>query len=304
MIKQNLTEIFHAVRLFIDKRGSTLAAASTFYSLITIVPLFLLLIRVIGLVVGDVALTQEKLFSLGERFFPDVAPEILFKIKEIVQGPLYGGAKFTLINFGLLIITSLSFFNSIWNGLYLITADRSYLALSKHLKGILVIGASIGFTAVALFIPALFHFLVQLLQNNILVEKLILEFPTMKPVFSSLNYLDVGMGYLVKFNLIHAGLFVAYFTFLYRWFFSFKITFKESFKGAFFFVMALIIGKNLFWIYMAYVRDGLISNYGDYYTVIVGIMWIYFVMCFFFMGACLCHRTLEQQKENDTKLTQ
>ncbi len=292
MIKQISTDIFLAIRLFINKRGSTLAAASTFYSLITIVPLFLLIIRVIGLLIGDMALTQDKLFSLGERFFPDVAPEILFKIKEIVHGPLFGETKFTMINFGLLIVTSLSFFNSIWNGLYLITDDKSYLALSKHFKGLLVIGVSIAFTGIALFIPALFHFLINVLQNNILVEKLTSEFPGIKPIVSSISYLNVGMGYLVKFNLLHAFLFLGYFTFLYRWFFSFKISFFESFKGSLLFVSTMIIGKNLFWIYMHYVRDGLISNYGDYYTVIVGIVWIYFVMCFFFMGACLCHKAV------------
>jgi membrane protein len=297
MIKRNLYDIYFAIRLFINKRGTTLAAASTFYSLITIVPLFLLLIRVIGLFIGDVNLTQDKLFSMGEKFFPDVAPEILIKIKEIVQGPLFGETKFTLINFGLLVVTSLSFFNSIWNGLYLITGDKSYLSLFKHLKGLLVIGASIAFTGIALFIPAIFHFIVNILQNNILVEKLVIEFPVIKPIVSSLNYLDIGMGYLVKFNLLHGTLFLAYFTFLYRWFFSFKISFKESFKGSLFFVTTLILGKNLFWIYMAYVRDGLINNYGDYYTVIVGIMWIYFVMCFFFMGACLCHKALQAGKE-------
>lgn len=35
-------------------------------------------------------------------------------------------------------------------------------------------------------------------------------------------------------------------------------------------------------------RSTLVSNYGDYYTFILGCTWVFLVMCLFFFGACLC----------------
>ena len=64
---------------------------------------------------------------------------------------------------------------------------------------------------------------------------------------------------------------------------------REAMLGAFTFVFFLIMGKSLFWIYFTNVRGALIQSYGDYYTIIVGLVWVFIVMCFFFYGACLCH---------------
>ncbi|WP_372655881.1 YihY/virulence factor BrkB family protein [Halobacteriovorax sp.] len=295
MIKETYNLFKKSFLLFQQKRGTTLASSSTFYILLTVVPFFLLLIRVVGFFIGDINSTQLQIFNLVESFFPDVAPEILSQIQEIVKGPLFARGEFTIINFGILLVSSLSFFNSIWNGLYLITEDKSYLKLIKHLKGIFVIGVTIFSLTLFFFLPTIFYYSGQFFTSNIIVNFIAKNIPSLLKVseyFSSYNY---GISYIIKSNLFHGVIFTAFFAFLYRWFFSWKLSLKQSFIASLIFSFLIIAGKNLFWIYFIYIRDNLIKNYGDYYTLIVGIIWIYFSTIFFYFGACICTTLLEKK---------
>lgn len=288
MVK-DIYEIFKSsFQLFQVKRGTTLASSSTFYLLLTIVPFFLLLIRVVGIFLGDINNTQLKIFNLVENFFPDVAPEILSQIQGIVKGPLFAGGEFTIINFGILLISSLSFFNSIWNGLYIITEDKSYLKLVKHLKGIFVIGVTIVSLTLFFFLPSILFYTGQLFTNNSVINFFSENVPSLLKVtdfFSNINY---GFSYIIKSNLFHGVIFTAFFAFLYRWFFSWKLSLRQSLFSSLVFSFLILLGKNLFWIYFIYVRENLIRNYGDYYTLIVAIIWIYFAMSIFYFGSCIC----------------
>lgn len=275
--------------LFIQRRGANLAAAASFYVIISIVPLFLLMVRLIGFIIGDLGKGEEEIFYYAGTFFPNVAPEVLEKVRAMVAGPLFGDAKFTVINLGLLTLSSLSFFNSIWSGLYLITNDKSFLSFWRNLKGIIVIGVTIILIALSMTLPGIFLFLVNSAQNNFVVQFVWENVPLLRPAVEHFQQYDLSQGFLVKTNILHGIIFVGYFTFLYRWFFSWRVPLFNSFIAALTFVFSLVAGKSFFFVYFNYVRDNLIRNYGDFYTAIVGLMWLYFVMCFFFFGACLCH---------------
>ena len=114
-------------------------------------------------------------------------------------------------------------------------------------------------------------------------------FPQTTDFFNYVASMDFGVNFVLSTNLIPFLLFLVYFTVLYRWLFHWKIKLIHSFFGSFIFVSALIIGKNLFYWYFYFARETLKKNYGDYYTFIVAMIWIFIVMCFFFYGACLCH---------------
>ena len=238
-----------SVLLFQKKRGTTLASSSTFYMLLTVVPFFLLLIRVVGLFLGDINTTQLQIFNLVESFFPDVAPEILTQIQTIVKGPLFAGGEFTLLNFAILLISSLSFFDSIWNGLYLVTGDKSYLKLTKHFKGVFVIGVTILSLSFFFFLPSIFFYSGQFLTNNIVINFLTNNFPSLLKVSSFFSDVNYGFSYVLKSNIFHGAIFTFFFAFLYRWFFSWKLSLKQSVVAALTFSFLVILGKNLFWIY-------------------------------------------------------
>lgn len=289
MVKKILLRLYDAFLLFNKRSGATLAAASSFYVLLTIVPLVLLIIRVVGLFVGDIAQVQSQTFTLVSTTFPSVAPEMIERLQTVVSGPLFGGAKFTIINFIILSWSSISFFNSIWNGLYIMTDDHSYVSLWKHLKGLVVIGITISLMIFIIGVPPLIVAVINFIKTNDIIQALAEVVPGLVTLKSFITSFSFGENFLLKSSLLSFIVFLGYFTLLYRWFFAWKLSWKEAALGSTLFVCLLFLGKNFFWIYLNYMRASLIKNYGDYYTFIVGIIWIFFVMCFFFFGASLCH---------------
>lgn len=300
-MKKPLSLFCQAVGLFMARKGSNLAAASSFYVVICTIPFALLLIRLLGFVIGDLGKGQDQLFFYAESLFPDIAPEVLNKIESMVSGPLFGGASFTFINLIVLGISALTFFNSIWTGLFLITEDRSYLSFWRNLKGIVIIGVTILLMVLSLSLPAIFIFFVELAQQNFVVNFVWDFAPVLRPWIEYYQNYDLQQSFLLKSNLFHAVLFVSYFTFLYRWFFSWKVPLFNSLIAALTFVLSLLAGKNMFLLYVYYVRENLVRNYGDFYTAILALMWVYFVMCFFFFGACLCHVMGKEPLFNELK---
>lgn len=273
--------------LFNRRRGTMLAASSTFYILLTIVPFFLLMFRVIGLFLGETSAIHNHLFTIGTQIFPDVAPEIILKVKNLISAPLYGGAKFTLINFVILTISSLSFFNAIWSGLFLISGDRTYLKANKHFKGIVIITVTILLVLLLFSIQPVLFFLTKFLQTNIIFNYINAHIEVLPKLISNLTKMNLSESFLFQSNILLFVFLLFYFTFIYRWLLDWKIRMREALLCSGTFVFLLILGKNLFWIYFFYIRETLITNYGDYYTFIIGLIWIYLLMCFFFFGASL-----------------
>jgi membrane protein len=226
--------------------------------------------------------------EMSDSVLPTLAPDILEKAKSLIQGPLFAGVKFTVFNSIILLISALSFFNSIWSALFIISEDKSHLSWKKHIKGIFIIGITIIVLLMAFAFHPFMIFLVDIAKNNFLVNALYLGFEFMRPTIDFLRSLDWESGVGFSSSLFYFVTFLFYFTILYRWFFSQKVGLREALLASATFTSLLLLMKNLFWVYFLYIRDGLIASYGDYYTVIVILIWIYLVMALFFLGACLC----------------
>lgn len=280
--------LWEAWLFFHKKKVSLLASASSFYVILCLVPLSLLLVRVLGTFLGDVTETRTKLFELGYKLLPDTNTQFLSTLEKIVEGPLYGSTHFTWINFIFLAFASLAFFNSIWTGLAIITKDEAK-NLWVRLKGLSIIAGTMILLSLIILIPAFLRFMEGFVKDNFMISMIKDYFPQTSGFFNYVAGLDLGANFIISTNLIPFVLFLIYFTILYRWLFHWKIKLINSFLGSFIFVSALIIGKNLFYWYFYFAREVLIKNYGDYYTFIVAMIWIFVVMCFFFYGACLCH---------------
>lgn len=274
--------------LFHEKRGANLAAASTFFLLITLVPLGLLSFKLVGLLLGDVQEVMNESFVIITKFFPDVLPEFIVKIKQAISRPLMASSGITLLNIFFLALSTFSLFNSIWSGLYLITDNKGHISLKKALKDLFVIGFTVSFLGTTLFIPTLLK----------LIKGFLTDARLMAITFEILPRGDVLLSLWLKgnsffFSLFESDLFyftllVAYVTILFHWFFNRLLIWKESLFCALSFVVSLSLLKSLFWIYFKYARTGLIQNYGDFYTVVFGVMWLYFAMCCFYFSLCLC----------------
>jgi membrane protein len=277
-----------ALSLFRKKRGTLLASGASFFFILSATPFLLLTIRLLGFFISDDEQMRTQIMDMSNSILPTLAPDILNKAKSLIQGPLFAGAKFTIINSVVLLISALSFFNSIWSALFIISEDKSHLSLNKHFKGIVIIGITIGMLLITFSFHPFMLFLIDLAKNNFLVNALYLGFEFLRPLIDFLRSLNWESGLLFSSSIFYFFVFLGYFTILYRWFFSQKIPYKEALLASGTFAGLLLLVKNLFWIYFLYIRDGLISSYGDYYTIIVILIWIYLVMALFFFGACLC----------------
>lgn len=294
--KEGLQNLYRGALLFYQKKGTTLASSSSFYALITFVPFALLMVRGIGYFLGNLDRTQKYLFLIGSRFFPEIAPQLLANLQSLIRGPLFAGTNFTLLNFIFLAVTTITFLNSIWMGIFFITDDKSTLSPWRILKGFVIIAMTLMMLGLVFILPPVIIFVIKFLQNNVVTQFFWDNFDFLRPVLKYLLKINLRKSYWLNSNMLHITILIAYFTALYRWLFSWKIQLHEAFVAALAFTFSVFVGKSLFWIYVYYVRTNLMKNYGDLYTTVIGVVWLFVLMCFFFYGACVCHVYKERRE--------
>lgn len=295
-IKDGVRNLYKGALLFHDKKGTTLASSSTFYALITVVPFLLLTVRGIGYFLGNINQTQKYLFVLGSRFFPEIAPQLLLTLQSLIKGPLFAGKQFTILNFFILAVSTITFLNSIWMGIYFITEDKNILSLWRILKGFVIIGITLLMVTLIFLLPPAIIYVIKFIQTNMVTQFFYENFDFLRPILTYIKKINLRKSYWLNSSALHVSILIIYFTVLYRWLFSWKIRWKEAFVSALAFSVSVFLGKSLFWIYMYYVRGSLMRNYGDLYTSVVGVVWLFYLMCFFFYGACVCHVYRERRE--------
>ncbi|MFA6238311.1 MAG: YhjD/YihY/BrkB family envelope integrity protein [Bacteriovorax sp.] len=294
--KDAVSNLYRGGKLFYSKKGTTLASSSSFYALITIVPFALLMVRGIGYFLGNLDRTQKYIFLIGSRFFPEVAPQLLIQLQALIKGPLFAGTNFTLLNFFFLAVTTITFLNSIWMGIFFITDDKSILSTWRILKGFVIIGMTLMMLGLVFILPPVIIFLIKFMQTNWVTQFFWDNFDFLRPAMRYILKINLRKSYWLHSNTLHIGILIIYFTALYRWLFSWKIQLHEAFVASMTFTISVFVGKSLFWIYMYYVRTSLMRNYGDLYTSVMGVVWLFYLMCFFFYGACVCHVYKERRE--------
>lgn len=284
--------------LFFERNGLQLAAASAFYGVISAVPLFLLLARLVGFFIGDVNEVQKLIFTLGQEVFPEVEPEVLLKVKNIVKGPLLGAASFTFINFIILSMSSLSFFNSIWSGLFRLSGDKSLVSWWKHAKAMLLIGVTVLLVLLVFSVQPALTLVLKLVNHNMVMDAVYSNLPSLRSIIDTFRALEVDSFSFFRSTFTQAILFWVYFALVYRWFFNWRLKKREAFLASGTFVFLLLLGKTLFGLYFKYLRVRLVASYGDFYTLLVGALWIYILMAFFFFGVALVVKLIENSPWN------
>lgn len=296
-----LSSIPKAFKLFFKYDMTQCAAASSFYIFITCIPITLLTINTIGILLGDYKNSYQLFFTFASKVFPSVAPETIEVIKKVVRGPLLNESGLTILNAILLLISSFSFFNSIWVGLVKISQPSKKGKLHRFLGGlfIFVVAAIVITTAVLLKFGS---YMAQAVLDSTFFQDNVKRFlPIVYETLQSfVNVVNPESG-IIKYLGSEAFVFVClilFFSFAYRWFFVEKTSWADAIIGSITFVSMLTVSKELFWYYLHYLGNTLESNYGSYYSFIIGALWIYLLMCMFFYGACLCN-TLKIRRIHD-----
>lgn len=281
---------------FSKQRGTTLAAASSFYFLLTIVPSILVFVRALGYIFGDLSGALEQVFLMTDSFFPKMAEGFLIAIRDLVTTALFGPAELTVINLLFLLVGALSFVNSLWSGVYLLTQDRSFLSWRNYVTSLFVLGFSSLFVFVIFLLPTLFISFVNFVQTNTFVAAILDILPVPREFFLDLAIFDLDKGFLLKSDFLALLLFVFYFSLIFRWMFRSRLDWKDSFFSGFCFSFGLFVMKRLFWLYLETSKQSLMSNYGKAYTLVLGALWIYFIMCLFFLVVSFATELLERRR--------
>lgn len=284
-----LVRFSKAVKLFDERRCLTLAAASSFYVIITMVPLALLLLRLVGTFLGDMGQTERLFFEFLPKAFPQATPEIVGLLRKIISGPLFGAGGMTLFNLGVLTFTSLGLVNSLWNGIFLITEDPKLKSWKNYLLGVAILLMTAALLLALFALPPAILFVINLLLSNEIMSYLSETIPNFHVVHSWLLTLGKWAGLLVRSYFFYAVILVSYFTILYRWLFHQSLALRGAVLAAVTFVSGLIIGKGAFAYYFSYARHNLERQYGSYYSFIAALMWVLAVMALFYFGLCLGH---------------
>lgn len=288
--------MFAGIKIYNQRQGDTLAASSTFYLLLTFVPLTLLALRLLGIFFQDVIVIFDSVFSLAAKFFPELAPQILFRVKDLVRAAFYTKKGYTIINIVILFWSSLAFFNSLWRGVANIGKSPELMQWKMYFRGVVIISLSVTVFSLVLIMPPIFQAALVFIQKNTIMKFMIESFPLVEQFLRPFLNFKLSKNFLIKSNLASFTLFYIYLVFIYRWMLNFKIGPKEAIYSVLVFLGGLFAAKQLFWLYLKYVREGLVRNYGDYYTLILGLIWIYFIMSLFYFSLSIAQAFIEQKK--------
>ncbi len=284
----NVDVLWKSIQVFFHRRGAHLAAASTFYLILSIIPLLLLVVRFVGWILGSSLLSEDSVLSLVFEMFPSEMPGVSSDLQKFLDGPLKGAKEYTIFNFAFLCFAGLSFLASLWSGLFFMSEDRSFLKASKHIKGLVLLFVGLVLLGLLFVLPGVLHTVAKALQNNRLALFLYENLEGMRPFLEWIRSDVPEFSFLTTSPFFYGPILIFYFAFCYRTFFNFKVYWRESLLASSVFILSMIAGKSAFWMYFFLVRDRLVSNYGNFYSLLVAIVWLYILMCFFFFGASMC----------------
>lgn len=269
LIAITVHRLLHGFFHFKKRKGELLAGSATFYAILSFCPIILLFISMTGSMMGDINQAKDYVLEVINANFPHLAPWILKSIKTIVENQL-SGTSTNAFNIFLLLYSCLGVVTSIMFGLNQISnVETKGGFILEDFKSMVT---GIIFSA---FILSLF-----VISNQ--------------KLFFALIPLDQGpvrdvLKMAFKFSFLPAATSLGFFTLFYMYSTEIKVRTKDAFLGAVSFVSCFVLGKSFHWIYMKVAKEALSSTYGNFETLIIAVLWVYFLMCSFFFGASVAH---------------
>tara|TARA_B100000029_G_C17557784_1_gene952216 strand:+ start:329 stop:1231 length:903 start_codon:yes stop_codon:yes gene_type:complete len=271
------TKILNGFYIYRTRKASVHAGASTFFAIMSFFPMVLLLVSATGYFLGDLEAAKKLVLNNLDSSFPKLAPWIFKSIEKIVTSQLKGFSQ-NILNIIFLAWSSAGFYNSVLVGI------RSII--HQEIRGGFIfddIRSLLGCTMMTAFIVCLLGFSEGSFIYNIVIEK------------------NKGMHSVIKFlfeyNVFQLLISLFFFTFCYK--FMESISIKDSFWGALTFVICFIVAKSFYGVYIGTIGKNLQESFGNFYTLVIGLIWIYVLMGAFFLGACVAYTNKSRSLPND-----
>ncbi|EQC45325.1 YihY/virulence factor BrkB family protein [Bacteriovorax sp. Seq25_V] len=256
-----------------------LAASSSFYLILTFVPLVLVLTRILGFFFGPEGEKFDLLMVYVFELIPPHLDGVVNIIADMLKKSLFANKGFNIINTFFLLISSLGFINSIWKALSVITGEKNASQVVKTIKGIGVLAITCGFLTLAFIIPIVFQLITKISEVGYIAK--MIAFFKIEKIFEILNSLIIGA------DIVSVIMIVIFMMSILRYILHPRINFKSALLGSGVFTILIISVKSLFFFYVSFVEAGLVANYGASYALILLFIWILFSMFVFYFSVLL-----------------
>lgn len=279
-----LARIVRGLFVFKTRKGEIVAASSTFFTLMSFLPLMLLSIGVYGWIVGDVELAHGHVMSLVRDNVPGLAPWILNSLDNIVVNHLAQAKGASFASIVILCYAMMGYSSSLLFGMNTLAAQPSR-------GGKLFEDMRAFFGAIAI---AVFMFGFTLLNTE-------LGFWENQ---SEGAWWGGTMIFLLKYNILQTTLALSFFSILYKSFIPGKIRNLDAGLGALSFVVLFLLGKSFYWVYLHHMKAEFSATFGNFETIVMAVTWIYFIQCSFFFGASVAcaPMSLRRPIQQDTEV--
>lgn len=267
MMKSCVDRLVSGIFIFKKRKGEVVAGAATFFTLLSFGPFILLLISIIGLIIDDHSLAKSYVLNGIHASIPKVDPWIMNNLENLIESQLESG--FSVLQIVFLTFTCMGISTSLVFGINTISkVDPDGGLIGDDVKSLLA-GVFIGFFLMVLII---------LFQGEFIRDFL----------SAGKNYL----GFVIPFidsGVLASFMSLIFFTFYYKLTSSIKVSIKDCFFGSLTFIGCFFIGRSGYWLYLKYFKADLVSDYGHFYNFMIGLIWVYFLMCAFFYGASVAY---------------
>lgn len=260
--------IFGSVKIWSDARASQMAAATTYYAMLSLAPTLMISIAIASYIFDGQLAEAEILAAIREFTTPEIAQTIagLIQRANLPQSGIVAGTfSVGIFIFGASGVFSQLFdtFNSIWHvdgrkqGFWFGIQKRCIGILMVLLVGLLLIGA--------LVLNSIEAYATELLEG--------------KPVLLHwLNYADRGVTFLlmpIVFSLLY-------------WFIpATKLRLSDVVPAGFLTAMLVLGSRSIIQLYLKFSSTS--EVYGAAGSVVVMLIWIYMISMVLFYGAAFSH---------------
>lgn len=251
---------------FIQDQGFRLAAALAFYAILSLGPLFVILLMLIGRIWGAEEAQRQVILEV-RHFVSGPAAEAMVGLIEQAQAPSQKGMALA-VSLGVLMFSGMAVFvqlqdsmNCIWN----VPRDRPRVWL-----------VMVRSRVVALFMLAVLAVLaVVLVVVTSMLEIVINTFRTIHPqLVETAPILNWGVSLFV---------FIALFFVVFKWIPEADIPWRDAFIGATATGLLFAVGRDIISAILTQTKP--VSAYGAAGSIIVILLWVYYSSLILFIGA-------------------
>ncbi len=261
-IKTFMMRLLSSLFLFKKRKGEVLAGATTFFAILSFGPATLLLISLIGFYLGDSDSAKDHVIETLFLSFPKLDPFFLKSLQNLAHEQI-SSQVISFDQLGLWFFACLGISTSVVFGINILSkVDPDGGFFQDDVRSVLF-GVVI----------AIFFFLVfMLLEKDFIINMLDSFIDDSKYIVHTIDFL------LWPISLL-------FFAFFYKYSTQIKVDLFDALQGAFVFAMFFLLGKYFYWIYLTYFKEDLYQEYGKLYHYLVAIIWLYYIVSCFYLGA-------------------